>query len=195
MSGLIYTQTTTTNSQTKRKPQHIHTYIHTHNCPHTAANLRHRQAAECGVHVAHAREQELRGAVRPGHESASARGIILARHARGESRSTVDAHTAFVPDPFFVTAVLKEGVTVACSRLKSNHSGGAGAWNIERKAQMVQTRGLREIHTVLFEYYKIAIPFILNTHTKASRTHTMPIANSSQPPGKQNKRATAPHPP
>ena len=101
------------------------------------------------MHVAHAREEELRGAVRPGYEGAFARGIILARHARGESRSTVDAHTAFVPDPFFVTAVLIEGVTVACPGLKPNHSGGAAGWNVQRKPQMVQTRGLRDIHTML----------------------------------------------
>ena len=39
---------------------------------HTGTNLRHRQAAERGVHLAHAREEELRLAVRPGHEGACA---------------------------------------------------------------------------------------------------------------------------
>ena len=83
----------------------------------TSTNLGHRQAAECGVHVGHACEHELRAAVRPGHEAACTAGLAAVHRDRGERGATVDAHTAFVPDPARVARILVEGITVAGPRV------------------------------------------------------------------------------
>ena len=108
----------------------------------TRTNLRHRQATEGSVHVAHAGENKLRGAVGRGHEGACAARVIPIRDISDERRLAVDAQTAFVPEPACIARVLVKSVTVGCSGLEPNHRRGAAARNVQRKPQMVQTRGL-----------------------------------------------------
>ena len=94
------------------------------------------------MHVPHASEVEQGFAARAGDEGASAAWTAAVRRARGESRSFVDAQTAFVADPARVTGVLIQGILVASPRLETGDLGSATSWCVPGKTQMVSTSSL-----------------------------------------------------
>ena len=93
---------------------------------------------------AHAVEEEIGSTVSLGHESVRYRRLAPIRYFCGENILAVDGHRACVADPARIATVLIQGETVAHTRLKPNHRGGAVSRNVQGEAQMRTSSRLRQ---------------------------------------------------